>query len=1491
MDTFDFVIPLSLDALQESTSTRQYVVYNISTSKEIPKKIQEAQVAFRQDGPHFIIKAQNFDVLYSVLVSFGSVDGEFRQRSWELLLKAMSKVTAELALLLDEGDLSAKERHQWLNVLKMTTYIACNLTESFENEYNKPSTDTLVLGKQGRKKSARKSDDGTDWEEERNRMLVQLFSVLQHPLHRLWEPPIMEEDFVNLIANCCYKILESPTMNLARTKSTRDSIFQIIGTLVKKFNHGLACSLKLMQLLQHFEHMVVPCAQGVILLIESFGNTTVVSEMVREIAKVDARELMKDTSGLRNFSQFLVEVSEKCPQVMLPSLSLLVNFLHEEASGMRNCVLSILGSIVLRVLSSEQLDPKSRDLRDQCLDHLEDHIHDIHAFVRSKVLHIWNGLVSEKAVPLRRQQQVLKLTLGRLKDKSSHVRKSAVQLLTAFLKGNPFAAKLPLEELEGQHEEELKKLKEMDPKAALDLSAEEENKPQVEKTVTGRELWAAMLPEVVAIVLEVVDEGGTEDDDDDEDSLEEDASLNDAVLEIAEALNSSKIRRAVKLLECALEMFHGAEVFGYDPEIHSSKAYKKLSKDEELTDHQIRHLVVLERIFLSAKEMEESKNRPAEEEKMDEDKKPEEEGEEEKEETEEMRAEKEAQAEVTKQKLLVNYLKDSVCFAKLFNKGLPVLCQLLSSKHVSDVLEAVQFFVTAFEFGLLNAMTGVRRMLALVWSKEQAVKDAVIGAYQRLYINIEAPNERARAQHIVRNLSALITGATLGERTSMEEIIAQFVNSGDITKQCLTLLWERFTKTLPDTTDDESLAGLVLLAMCANSEAHIVSSNIGVLVNSGLGERGLHNFTLVKETCTALLKLSPAKPKTDDPNPPNRFNRDHEIFERLTKILLEGLNILEDRQYSPMAVEAVSLIYSLAEHPDLICGEILQEMSKIMLSHHTEAADSASDGSQPETEDIKVPVGILTRFFVFVGQVALRQLIHLDTYVFSELKRRNYLKEEMETEKKKKKKKRNIRKSLATSATEASMIRGGSQDGDMDEEMGLTGAVADDMEAEYIRSICETEIVKADNLLALVKPVILAVCTNPAKYADAELRTASTLALAKFMMISSDLCEDNLQLLFTILEKSEDHAIRANIVIALGDLSFRFPNQLEPWTPRIYARLRDGSPKVRQNTLTILTHLILNDMVKVKGQISDIALCITDDDPRISGLAKLFFSELARKGNALYNVLPDIISRLSDTELGIEEKRYRTIIGHILNLVQKDKQLETLVEKLCHRFQATVTTRQWRDISYCLSLFSYNEKSIRKLSENFSCYADKLFEPEVYEFFLGILASARKLVKPEMKVLIEELESRMQESHEKGVEDENVLNKAASAKTKAKNVKNSEKGAKGRIRGRRRKESSSEDEEKTEEEEEEDEGEEEEEAEETRSQLHPAHRQNKENQRMTRRSGNMEKPHKKKVTISTDSDEDDSKVSTPPKRKSGRMSHVKPLSENSSRLSRSSRRK
>ena len=63
---------------------------------------------------------------------------------------------------------------------------------------------------------------------------------------------------------------------------------------------------------------------------------------------------------------------------------------------------------------------------------------------------------------------------------------------------------------------------------------------------------------------------------------------------------------------------------------------------------------------------------------------------------------------------------------------------------------------------------------------------------------------------------------------------------------------------------------------------------------------------------------------------------------------------------------------------------------------------------------------------------------------------------------------------------------------------------------------------------------------------------------------------------------AQEPAIRANIAIALGDIAVRHPNHLYPWTADLYAMLRDGEPRVRKNVLMVLTHLILNDQVRVR---------------------------------------------------------------------------------------------------------------------------------------------------------------------------------------------------------------------------------------------------------------------------------------------------------------------
>ena len=82
------------------------------------------------------------------------------------------------------------------------------------------------------------------------------------------------------------------------------------------------------------------------------------------------------------------------------------------------------------------------------------------------------------------------------------------------------------------------------------------------------------------------------------------------------------------------------------------------------------------------------------------------------------------------------YFRDSVKFSKIIHKALPVVAMLLGSKQSTDILEAIDFFVSAFEFGVQNSMLGVRRMLSLIWSGEATIREAVVAAYKRLYIEV-----------------------------------------------------------------------------------------------------------------------------------------------------------------------------------------------------------------------------------------------------------------------------------------------------------------------------------------------------------------------------------------------------------------------------------------------------------------------------------------------------------------------------------------------------------------------------------------------------------------------------------------------------------------------------------------------------------------------------------------------------------------------------------
>lgn len=252
--------------------------------------------------------------------------------------------------------------------------------------------------------------------------------------------------------------------------------------------------------------------------------------------------------------------------------------------------------------------------------------------------------------------------------------------------------------------------------------------------------------------------------------------------------------------------------------------------------------------------------------------------------------------------------------------------------------------------------------------------------------------------------------------------------------------------TLPETTEEASRSALMLLAMVATADVQVVTSNVNVLISVGLGERGGNDFRLAHLTCAALLKMAPTKVSSESQEIPMRFPPTHkwyEIFERTSKLLIDGLTRLEDSYYCQFATTAVSLIYTLAEHPDAIMGEVLKKMCAIAYSRSQELSGNG------ETGEIEIAPGILTRILVISGQIAIKQLIHLDVHVYSELRRRARVREEKQEASSKK------RRNLAMSASRRNGPRNASIANDVDtaDEDEIVGAVADDDEAEYVRKV------------------------------------------------------------------------------------------------------------------------------------------------------------------------------------------------------------------------------------------------------------------------------------------------------------------------------------------------------------------------------------------------------------------------------------------------------
>ncbi|CAL5207628.1 unnamed protein product [Lathyrus oleraceus] len=671
---------------------------------------------------------------------------------------------------------------------------------------------------------------------------------------------------------------------------------------------------------------------------------------------------------------------------------------------------------------------------------------------------------------------------------------------------------------------------------------------------------------------------------------------------------------------------------------------------------------------------------------------------------------------------LVASLEAGLRFSKCIEATMPTLVQLMASSSATDVENTILLLMRCKQFQIDGSEECLRKMLPLAFSQDKSIFEAVENAFSTIYI-------RKNPMETAQNLSSLATGSNIGDLAALEFIVGTLVSKGDISSSTISALWDLFCFNVGGTTAELSRGALSVLCMVEKTSTGVLGSHLQDIIDIGFGRWSKVDPLLARTACLAIERLSEGdKTKL-------LANNSVRIF-GILESLITGFSFPANIWYAA-ADKAITAIYAVHPTPETIAADLINKSLSSVFKDH-----GGSDIDTSSSIPITVHEAKLCRCLFVISHISMNQLVYIESCG------RKIQKQKLAKEKK------NIESQSADSNGTASA--GTQKDNDINAELGF--AASEDAALDAMFEKAEKEIVSGvsneKNLVGICATFLSKLSRNFGllqKYP--ELQASAMLALCRLMITDAEFCDANLQLLFTVVDNAQSEIVRSNCTIALGDLAVRFPNLLEPWTEKMYARLQDPCVSVRKNAVLVLSHLILNDMMKVKGHINEMAVRLEDEDERISNLTKLFFLELSKKGNnPIYNLLPDILSKLSKQNLSNES--FCNIMQFLIASIKKDRQMEALVEKLCNRFSGVADIRQWEHISYCLSQLSFTEKGMKKLIDLFKTYEHALSEDSVMDNFRNILNKAKKFAKLELKTYIEEFEEKLTKFHTEKKEQE-----------------------------------------------------------------------------------------------------------------------------------------
>ncbi|CAF1122471.1 unnamed protein product [Adineta ricciae] len=659
---------------------------------------------------------------------------------------------------------------------------------------------------------------------------------------------------------------------------------------------------------------------------------------------------------------------------------------------------------------------------------------------------------------------------------------------------------------------------------------------------------------------------------------------------------------------------------------------------------------------------------------------------------------------MVKQSKLVTYLHNATDFCNHLRRFLAKdAFYLLSSKVTSDVLEIIDFLVlwSTFECQSNVYKKLEKHLFSLIWSADKNISNAVINAFKRICLKIDEENtdEKISSKRIIEKLLDQIDlnltltfehilKQLLGESTSTSMNFLSFIEV--LVEYYLKLTTESSKKHLPDEffkqIQQRQNSFLQLISfVIPHDTKHRLSSRLPSIIQSLIHQMGRNSLDYFHYQMQIITNLLTIKSSHEIPS---------EFYDSMIKRLSDSPVESNHQSWVNCMKQIFNILY-LKEPTHMSANDFIMKFLRHLSDELNWPLENCDYQSKLTDASWRTK---LIRLLASVNAFLSHQVQKYESTNLSSIKKIKKEKPHVTPNEDENDIERETSSSVSRQLFDDEDEESPHPDDNHEKDNHFMQQQHSDL------SHLEQELFQSNSLFFSIDKWMESFIHEDHSLYDENLVLTSISTCTRMMYVSPSLCAKNVDRIFEIAKSCPYSSVRSALIVSLGDLLLRHPNIIEPFTPQFYAQIHDKDLNVGETALCTIAILILREMIKVRGYISEIALCLFHPQTPISSIAQHFFDELSlrQRGMALFNVLPDIISRLSVNTICSKDS-FQQIISHLFSYIKNDRHCEILVKRLCRQFkQACGDDRKRGNIAFCLSKLNIKTlASYRILKENF----------------------------------------------------------------------------------------------------------------------------------------------------------------------------------------------